>query len=522
MVGSYAVSSCNFAEGANHSWSWSSSDPTSPDHYEKHENCPDRIGGNGGRTDQEGGLSTTDALGRSNGASPGTSAGWSFKAPTGTTIGGITYERYIGHVFDASNYWAPALRADSTIVPGESCLDTSQNQWSCYVGGPPNEGGETKTITGLSAHELTLGIACLAHTEEQCITGASQHSAWAAMYGATVTINDPTPPTLATPTGPLWEPSTYKKGNQAVTLDAEDIGGGVKTIQLTVDGHPTRTYNATCDYTYRQPCPTNTGPQTLSLPTTELADGTHTVAITATDAAGNQSNALSEQIDVENNPPPAPLSLTATTPPPGNYTFAASWTDPPNLRTPIIGATYELCSTEGAGCQPPIDLPDTETTAITVPGPGVWTVSLWLTNAAGNASPSHAAVIGLHAQAASPLSSTGDGVGTPLIPVATPPSHTGQPPSPTPRALRVVTRIQHSFLRVLVIGPSGRAHLVLDAHEDGRVNLLAAVSVRVRAGYTRLVRLHLPRMNRRTRLILTTTLGSQHNSRAISAPSGSA
>ena len=227
-AGTYEVSACNFAlEGANNSWSWSSTDPSSSDHYAEHVNCPDRKGGNGGRSDQEGGLSTTDALGLSNGAAPGTSAGWSFTAPAGTTIAGISYERYIGHVFDSSNDWAPALRADGVIVAGESCLDTVENSESCYVGGPPEEGVEPETITGLSAHQLTLGIVCQAAPEDQCVTGASQHSTWAAMYGSTVTINDPTTPTLTTPTGALWNEAGYHKGTQTVTISAEDTGGGI-------------------------------------------------------------------------------------------------------------------------------------------------------------------------------------------------------------------------------------------------------------------------------------------------------
>jgi hypothetical protein len=123
-AGSYQVSACNFAaEAANNSWTWATSDPSQPSHYTEHVNCPDRLG-SGGNADQEGGLSTTDALGRSSGAAPGTSAGWTFTAPAGTSIAGITYERFIGHQFDGFNDWSPALRADGMIVPGETCLDS--------------------------------------------------------------------------------------------------------------------------------------------------------------------------------------------------------------------------------------------------------------------------------------------------------------------------------------------------------------------------------------------------------------
>ena len=143
-AGSYQVSACNFApEAANNSWTWASSDPAQPSHYAEHANCPYRLGGGGGNADQEGGLSTTDALGLSSGAAPGTSAGWTFTAPAGTSITGLTYERYIGHQFDGFNDWSPALRADGTIVPGETCLDSVAKWRDVFCRRPARRGRRT-------------------------------------------------------------------------------------------------------------------------------------------------------------------------------------------------------------------------------------------------------------------------------------------------------------------------------------------------------------------------------------------
>lgn len=316
-AGSYQVSACNFApEAANNSWTWATNDPAVPAHYAEHVNCPYRLGGIGGKADQEGGLSTTDALGLSNGAAPGTSAGWTFTAPVGTTITGLTYERYIGHSLDPKNSWSPALRADGSIVPGETCLDSVENGETCSVGGPPGTGGEPAKITSLSAHDLSLGIVCQAPAEEECITGATQHAAWATLYGATVTLSDLTPPTLSAPSGALWGPGEvggFHKGTESVTVSADDVGGGVQSIVLAADGQPVETYNASCNFTYPQPCPSSTGTQTLTLPTTQLSDGTHTLTLVATDAAGNKSTVASEQITVDNNPPPAPVKAGTST-----------------------------------------------------------------------------------------------------------------------------------------------------------------------------------------------------------------
>jgi hypothetical protein len=394
-TGSYEVSACNYAPHAvNNSWVWAPTDASQPSHYAEHANCPYRLGGSGGTSDQEGGLSTTDALGLASGAPSGTSAGWTFTAPTGTTIAAMTYERYLGHENDTSNSWSPALRADGNVVPGETCTVTFPSV-GCLVGGPPGEGGIPSVITGLSAHQLTFGVVCQVPSPETCVTGATEHSVWAAMYGATVTINDPTPPTLSAPSGALWGPGAsggFHKGTESVTVSAQDVGGGVQSIVLSAEGHPAETYSASCDFTFAQPCPLLTGAQTLTLATTELSDGTHTLTLVATDAAGNQSTVASEEITIDNNPPPPPVGLAATATQAGGSVFTVTWSDPAGQVAPITAATYQVCPASGSGaCSAPAAAPAEGPATVTVPGPGTWTLAVWLTNAAGNGSPASAA-----------------------------------------------------------------------------------------------------------------------------------
>lgn len=396
-AGSYQVSACNFAaEAANNSWIWATNDPAQPSHYAERVNCPYRLGGNGGTADQEGGLSTTDALGLSTDAAPGTSAGWTFTAPAGTTITGLTYERYIGHSLDPKNSWSPALRVDGTIVPGETCLDTVENGETCSVGAPPGTGSEPARITGLSAHELSLGIVCQPPTERECVTGATQHAVWATMYGATVTLSDPTPPTLSVPSGALWGPGEangFHKDTENVVISAQDIGGGIASIILAADGRPMETYTALCNPTFTQPCPSSTGTQTLTLPTAQLSDGKHTLTLVAIDAAGNQSIVDSEEIAVDNGAPAPPVDLSATPTQPGSSTFTVTWSDPQGQVAPITGALYQVCSTSEAGsCSAPAAAPAGGPATVTAPGPGNWTIVVWLSDAAGNTSPANAAL----------------------------------------------------------------------------------------------------------------------------------
>lgn len=332
LAGSYQVTTCNAApEAGNNSWTWNTTDPSQPDHFVEHASCPDRIGGSGGPSDQEGGLSTTDALGLSNGAPPGTSAGWTFTAPAGATITGATLERFIGHQFDGFNDWSPAIRADGATIPGETCLDTVENGEVCSVGGPPGAGGEPGRVFGLSAHQLSVGILCQAPPEDQCVTGATEHKVWAAMYGATVTVADPTPPTLSAPSGSLWSTTgEAHAGTESVTISAQDAGGGVQSIVLSADGRSIASYGAPCNFTFAQPCPSSTGPQTLALPTAQLSDGVHAIALVATDAAGDQSS-ISEQINVKNTPPPAPPGVAMMATQPGGPSGGAGGSSPATI-----------------------------------------------------------------------------------------------------------------------------------------------------------------------------------------------
>ncbi len=472
-AGTYQVSACNFApEAANNSWVWATNDPAQPAHYAEHVNCPYRLGGDGGKADQEGGLSTTDGLELSSGATPGTSAGWTFTAPAGTTVTGLTYERYIGHSLDPRNSWSPALRADGAIVSGETCLDSVQNGETCSVGGPPGTGGEPARITGLSAHELSLGIACQAPPEDECVTGATEHAAWATMYGATVTLSDPTPPTLSAPSGALWGPGEaggFHKGTESVAVSAADVGGGVASIVLSADGRPVETYTAPCNFTFAQPCPSSTGTQTLTFPTTQLSDGTHTLTLVATDAAGNQSTVASHEITVENGAPPPPVGLSATATPAGGSTFTATWSDPTGQLAPITGAFYQVCPASGSGaCSAPASAPATGPATVVVPGPGSWSIDVWLTNAAGNASSANAA----HTNVVAPPSSS-DGSGTGM-------GHSSTATTPT---IHVTETLRGRELIVRVSGPaSGAVRVGFTGRLGGRAVASGAKTVALKRG----------------------------------------
>ena len=293
---------------------------------------------------------------------------------------------------------------------------------------------------------------------------------WAAMYGATVTLSDPTPPTLSTPSGALWGPGEaggFHKGTESVTVSADDVGGGVASIVLSADGRPVETYTAPCNFTFAQPCPSSTGTQTLTLPTTQLSDGTHTLTLVATDAAGNQSTVASQEITVENSAPPPPVGLSATATQTGGSTFTATWSDPTRQVAPITGALYQVCPASGSGsCSAAASAPAAGPATVTVPGPGSWSIAVWLTNAAGNASPANAA----HTNVVVPPSSA-DGSGT---------GHSATATTPT---IHVTETLRGRELVVHVSGPaSGTVRVGFIGRLRGRTVASGAKTVALKHG----------------------------------------
>ncbi len=462
QAGAYTVTACNAAPGgANNSWVPFNTDTV---HLQTRLSCPYTIN-EGQLASQENGIATTDILELPNGAQAGAEAGWTFKVPhpENEKITGISYDRMFS---TQDQYWIPALRANGSILPGQTC--TPPIAGSCINGSGPT-GENHATLTGLSAETLTLGLKCIAPARQECITGADGfHAAVATMYAAEVTIEDNTPPTLQPPTGPLWENTSYHKETENLTLTARDSGGGIQTLTMSIDGQPIETYTAPCNYTYPQPCPSQITP-TLTLNTTKLSDGTHLLNLAATDAAGNQSTPITRQIAIANNPPPAPTNLVATPTQAGSSTFNVTWTNPADP-TPITKATYQVCPANGPGaCTEPLPAPAEGPATITVPGPGNWTLAVWLHDAAGNSSPTNAAHITLAVTPEESHREPGDGSnpdgGDSSI------SHSSGSSSTAPKSkLHVTETIYHNKLTVHVTGPpNGTVKVSYAAHYHGKM-----------------------------------------------------
>ncbi len=385
-AGQYQVLACSQAPTAsNESWTGFVSDPV---HLEVGETCPPTPGD--AESTKTTGMYVADVLGSSGHAADGSVAGWRFIAPAGTEVVAVQDDRYLGAYAD--NGWAPFVKADGATL--ETCSFAALEE-GCTVGDPFGAGSLNGPLPIAEASTVTVGVKCAA--VGGCTTGATIHRAWAALYGAKVTLATQAPPALEAVAGGLWDAAgshpNYHKGVESLSFLASALTG-VSSVRLEVDGREVGRAAGTCDYTRPLPCEPLSG--NLPLDSSQLTDGIHTLSLEAIDAAGNVQQ-VSQPLAVANHPPSAPRNVTVVSAPSAG--FAVSWSDPPDP-IPITTALYQLCDAAGSNCGASTLIPDAP---FSVPASAAGgTVRLWLGDAAGNATAANASLASVPAIAQHP------------------------------------------------------------------------------------------------------------------------
>jgi hypothetical protein len=427
-AGELQVPACSqTSTGVNESWAQFNSDPV---HLEVGQACPPVGTGESLKT---AGMYASDVLG-SSGASPdGAVAGWRFIAPAGTEIIAVQVDRYLGAYADRG--WVPFVKADGATL--ETCTFSALEE-GCSVGDPFGAGSLGGTLPIAEASTITVGVKCVA--AGGCTTGATIHRAWAALYGARVTLGTEAPPAVEAVSGGLWDTNghpTYHKGVGSLTVAASALTG-IASVKLEVDGREIDHATGHCDFARPLPCEPLSA--NLALDSSQLTDGTHTLSLQAMDAAGNVQQ-ISEPLVVANHPPGAPLKMTIA--PTSGSLFVVSWDDPPDP-IPITTALYQLCDAAGSNCGTTTSTSDTP---FSVPAADAGrTIRLWLEDAAGNATAANASLAS-------------------VPPIAGPSQHAGPSGVPTPARLSLRLRRYRTLLKVRVSGPSsfgGSVHVIVE------------------------------------------------------------
>jgi hypothetical protein len=300
---------------------------------------------------------------------------WRFAAPAGTVITNVAVSRFLGKSGDQS--WRPYGRADGVIfdtcdiVSGQDC---------------ENRGDASFAINNAST--VDYGLRCDAPSGS-CVVGSTLHHAWMSLYSADVSVTDPSAPTLTGgPNGPLWNPDAYHRGTESASFGGTD-NTGISEADWLIDGRQQTFDRGACDYSRPLPCSDMPADTQHGVNVGAVRDGQHQLEAVVKDAAGNPATAGPINLNVDTTPPAAPGGLSAA--PAGDGSVTASWANPDSQFAPITKAHYQLCPVgPGAGpCQGELVASGTNISSITglhLPGPGTWSLTVWLEDAAGNVS----------------------------------------------------------------------------------------------------------------------------------------
>jgi hypothetical protein len=267
--------------------------------------------------------STTAALAYGDGA------GYVFDAPAGTTISGFNVQRAGNVTFGLESIPAAlsaGLDVSGTGEWGGDCIAVLLN---CIVGRLP------AIAKGVSYSSLRVGVEC-SDLLSGCAAGAFVNLS-AQFQAAQVELTDDTPPSIDSITGTL-PGSSGPPAARTVDVVASDVGGGVSSIGLSIDGGPQTVQNAggTCSkpYTRRAPCPPGLA-KSFTVDTANYAVGAHSFVVTATDAADNVSTS-------------APIGFTVTGVPSGGGGGTGPSNGSPAVEQPVVHSDKSLIKTSSS------------------------------------------------------------------------------------------------------------------------------------------------------------------------------
>jgi hypothetical protein len=331
----------------------------------------------------------------------GAQAGWAFTAPAGTEVTGVSYYRDLEIAPTSDDFVVGMFEADGGRL--ETCQGTFQNGYTCSV--PNNQA--PANFSGLATSGLFFGVECqLQPSEEHCLSGSSgYHLAVTDMYSATVTLTENSSPTVSNESGALWGGGVVS-GTVPLSIQASDPSG-IEAVTVRDDAALGASVQESCDFTEAVPC-TQLNPGQVNVETTRFPDGRAELSLVVTDAAGNTTVVTSPPLVIDNNGPAAPTSLTASPVGAGSDVVNLAWSDPANPPEPVTGAFAQLCQ---ASCPPAVAVSPTGSAQIMAPGPGSYTVRLWLLDSAGKGGPQSAATTAVTVSASKSSGNGGQGSG---------------------------------------------------------------------------------------------------------------
>ncbi len=249
----------------------------------------------------------------------GASATTAFTAPAGMTIRQFAVWRY-EQDGPVQPFGAPA--SNLQYSPGPASVEgLCAQSLGCSVRGTPNSALDPSNAVGVTSlsgvTQIIWSAACGGGPGGTCPASGTASSSRYDVYAADVDLTDNTPPAVTSIAGPLVASGTLT-GEQSVSFTASDGQSGIYSGSLIVDGHPVvsqildsnggacQSLGITSDgqrsFEHAQPCK-STVSTILTLNTSHLTAGQHTLQLLVEDAAGNHTIAYNATITAAGPPP---------------------------------------------------------------------------------------------------------------------------------------------------------------------------------------------------------------------------
>jgi hypothetical protein len=233
---------------------------------------------------------------------------WAYRSHPGGPAGGP--DQIAGSIAGAPS--ATCARGSAAAVPCSSRGDFSASPLSAI--------NQTTLPLGGWTAPLSLSVSCDS-APAACPSVAGDSYALLRTWRLRVSLADGSAPAFTTQPA---LPASHAGADLPVEISATDIGSGVSTAQLVVDGAAVgapRIVDAAggrcakrADGTYEQlvPCSLSLLAAPVALDATGVPNGSHAVAIRIADAAGNITDSATRSVTIDNPPPPVPLSAIPT------------------------------------------------------------------------------------------------------------------------------------------------------------------------------------------------------------------
>jgi hypothetical protein len=309
------------------------------------------------------------------------------KAPEGTRFARLTWS---GQARRRDCRYALQLWAARPDGPSVAIKNVRANR-GCPMPGYAQAAGwpAARTYNIAGATKIVQRVLCVGSAKTPYCSARTLN--YIRTFKAKATVVDVSPPGVTISRDNPFTRGAWVRGSQTVRYSALD-NVGVKFARAVISGLPSEEHSRGCNFAQRIPCPNGAG--TISIATTELAEGTHGLAVHGLDAAGNVGISSAVPVRIDNTAPGAvPVALAGSQSWRNTNLFTLAWENPAEVdRAPITAARYRLCTASGTTCvtggraTPGI----AQLTQLAVPAPGAWEIRVWREDAAGNQQPANA------------------------------------------------------------------------------------------------------------------------------------